>query len=421
MSLLLMLCLLILSAMVSAAESAYFALKPADIDELERSADKTDKRILEFVAKPKRLLATLLIALNFVNIAFVIASTYLMRSWFNFSDNPIIGFLFQTVLVTFMIVMIAEIIPKIYATQHPLATGRKMDIFTSFLLKVFYPLSTMLIASGSFIDKRLKKVSKTISVDELSHALELTDVEDLPNKDQRILKGIVKFGNTDVKEIMHSRMDVTAVEITTAWPDLLNVIINTGFSRIPVYKGNLDTIRGVLYIKDLLPHLEKDNFNWQSLLREPFFVPENKKIDDLLKEFQHSKIHLAIVVDEYGGTSGIVTLEDIIEEIVGDINDEFDDDEIIYSKIDKLNYVFEGKISLKDLCRILELDNSLFEKRKGDSDTLAGFLIEIEERIPLKNEELIFEGVKFRIESSDNRRIKRVKVTLPEKEIENAG
>lgn len=412
-----MLSLLFISAWISASETAFFSLTPSDVVTLKSSDSKTDSKILLLIDRPKRLLATLLIGLNFVNIAIVILSTFITTGLVDFSGNPILGFLVQVVIVTFLILLIAEIIPKVYAAQHPLIISRVTLYPVILLEKLFYPLSSFLIFSTSIIDKRFKQKGLNVSVDELSHALELTSKTEIPQGDRKILKGIVNFGNIDVKQIMKYRMDVIAFEYDTLFKDLLNDILNSGFSRVPVYKETLDHISGVLYIKDLLPYLDEgQNFKWQNLIRPPFFIPENKKIDDLLKEFQQKKIHLAIVVDEYGGTSGIVTLEDVIEEIVGEINDEFDDDDLVYSKLDDENYVFEGKVPLNDLYRIMGIDGEPLEKIKGDADTLAGFLIELQGKIPQKNEKIVFNTLTFKIESADNRKVKRVKVTVSKEE-----
>ena len=399
-------------AMFSAAESAFFSLSLADREKLKVSESKTDIKLLELINQPKRVLATLLISINFVNIAIVILSTFIISSLFDFSHNPTLGFVIQVVAVTFLILLVGEVIPKIYATQKPLKAARFMLYPVLSLQKIFYPLSSFLIFSTSIIDKRVKQRGHSISVDQLSQALDLTNENELQKGDHEILKGIVKFGNVDVKQVMKSRMDVTAFDFEMSYKELLNNILASGFSRIPIYKETFDHVAGVIYIKDLLPHLQKETFEWQSLIRPPFFVPESKKLDDLLKDFQHKKIHLAIVVDEYGGTSGIVTLEDIIEEIVGEINDEFDDDDIVYSKLDENNFVFEGKVLLNDLYRIMEMDGKSFEDAKGESDTLAGFLIELKGKIPLKNEKISFKNLYFKIESADNRRIRRVKVTI---------
>ncbi|MCW3083264.1 MAG: gliding motility-associated protein GldE [Bacteroidetes bacterium] len=408
-----MLIFLCIVALVSAAESAFFALTPTDLETLKESSSKTDDRILLLINKPKRLLATLLISINFINIAIVILSTYVMEGLFDFSQSPTLGFVIQVVVVTFLILMVGEVIPKIYSTQNPLRVARVLLFFIVLLQQIFYPISSVLVYSTSMINKLVKPKAHNISVDELSQALELTSDEDIPEEDHKILQGIVKFGNTDVKQIMKSRTDVTAIEFGTNYKKLLAEITNYGFSRVPIYKETIDQITGVLYTKDLLPYLnEADTFNWQGIIRPPFFVPENKKIDDLLREFQFKKIHLAVVVDEYGGTSGIVTLEDVIEEIVGEINDEFDDDDLTYSKLDDDNYVFEGKAHLNDVYRVLEIDGDVFEEAKGEADSLAGLLLELEGRIPKKGDLIKFENLLFTIESADNRKIKRVKITI---------
>jgi putative hemolysin len=404
--------LLVLTAMVSAAEAAFFSLTPSDIDQLKKSASRTDQKIIQAIGYPKRLLATLLISINFLNIAIVLISTIIISSSFDFSSNPTVGFIIQVVVVAFLILLIGEVIPKIYATQNAKVTSRIMIFPVVFLQKLFLPLSSFLIFSTSLIDKRVKRKRHNISVDQLSHALDLTGNQELHKEDQKILKGIVRFGNIDVKQIMKSRMDVVAFEQNTNFKELLSKILSSGFSRIPIYKKTFDNVIGVLYIKDLLPHFEKESFDWLPLVRPPFFVPESKKIDDLLKDFQHKKIHLALVVDEYGGTSGIVTLEDVIEEIIGEINDEFDDDDLVYSRLDENNFVFEGKILLNDLYRIMEIDGKDFEEIKGEADTLAGFLIELEGKIPHKNEKIVFRNLNFIIEAVDNRKIRRVKVSV---------
>lgn len=408
-----MLLLLLIVAIVSAAESAFFSLTPTDMEELRTSGEKTDDKILVITEAPKRLLATLLISVNFINIAIVILSNFVIEELFDFSSNPLIGFIIQVVAITFLILLIGEVTPKIYATQNPLRTSRLLIFFVQLLQRIFYPVSSFLIFVTSLLDKIIKPRAHNISVDELSQALELTVDEDIPEEDHKILKGIVKFGNTDVKQIMRSRVDVIAFESNIGFTKLMDAITTNGFSRVPIYKGTLDNIAGVLYSKDLLQYMdETDDFNWHSIIRPPFFVPENKKIDDLLREFQYKKIHLAVVVDEYGGTSGIVTLEDVIEEIVGEINDEFDDDDLIYSKLDDSNYVFEGKAHLNDVYRVLQIDGEAFEDVKGEADTLAGLILELEERIPTKNETIQFKNLQFTIEAADNRRIKRVKVTI---------
>ncbi|MEO6903733.1 MAG: gliding motility-associated protein GldE [Bacteroidia bacterium] len=405
--------LLVLVALVSAAEASFFSLTPTDIDELKTSNNKTDEKILLLVDKPKRLLATLLISVNFLSIAVVITSTYVIEGLLDFSANPTLGFLIQVVAVTFLILLIGEVTPKIYATQNPLRASRALVVLVQVIQRIFYPISSLLMYATSLLDKIIKPGSHNISVDQLSQALELTVDEDIPIEDHKILQGIVKFGHTDVKQIMKSRMDVSAFEQSLRFKQLLAEITASGFSRVPIYKETLDNVVGILYTKDLLQYLdETDDFNWHAIMRPSFFVPENKKIDDLLREFQFKKIHLAIVVDEYGGTSGIVTLEDVIEEIVGEINDEFDDDGLVYSKLDDNNFVFEGKAHLNDVYRILQIDGEVFEDAKGEADSLAGFIIEIEGRIPTKNEKIVFKNLTFTIESADNRKIKRIKITI---------
>lgn len=408
-----MLLLLILSGLVSGSEVAYFSLSPADLEELESASDNSSKTVLHLLEKPKRLLATILIANNFINVSIVVLSTVLTDKLFYMITDPVALFFIQVLLVTFLILLMGEVIPKIYANTHQKIMAKLMAYPILILVKVFKPLSLLLVNSTKIIDKRFKKKGHTISVSDLSHALELTTTEETSGNEQQILKGIVKFGNTDVKQIMKSRVNVSAFEYDIDYKTLLDKIVESGFSRIPIYKENFDTISGILYIKDLLPYLNNDaGFEWQKLLRPPIFVPENKKIDDLLKEFQRKKIHLAVVVDEYGGSSGIVTLEDIMEEIVGEISDEFDEEELVYSKLDEHNYVFEGKTALNDLYRVLNIDGDIFEQTKGESDTLAGFILELEGAFPAKGAEINFNNYTFKIESVDSRRIKTVKVTI---------
>ena len=407
--------LLALSALISSSEVAFFSLSPRSRDELRKSSSARDKILLQIYDKPKRLLATILIANNLVNIGIVLISTIIAEQELKFIANPLIAFLIQVVAVTFLILLFGEVIPKVYANQHSLPVARLMAYPISFWEKLLYPLSFLLIKSTAFIDKKVKKKTHSISVEDLSHALDLTLSADMPEAEKKILKGIVKFGQLNVKQIMTPRMDVTAFDYNTPYKKLVEEILVSRYSRIPIYRESIDKIAGILSVKDLLSYIDKeDDFKWQTLIREPLFVPENKKNDDLLKEFQHRKIHMAIVVDEFGGTSGIVTLEDVIEEIVGEINDEFDDDDLIYSKLDDTNYVFEGKISLSDLSRKLAIDSSLFELPNGrEADTLAGFLIEFTGNIPKKGEEVKFKDYIFTVESADNRKIKRVKITVP--------
>ena len=413
LELLLMLILLLLSGLISGSEVAFFSLDPKDISELESEENKANQQTLDLLRFPKRLLATILIANNLVNVAIIIFSTIIINNIFDFSEHKAIGFSIQVVVVTFLLLLFGEVIPKIYSNRNSKKITQLMAAPLIILRKAFLPLSLTLVRSTNFLGKRLQKKSDNISVDELSHALELTADEHSDEEEQKILKGIVKFGNTDVKQIMTARVDVFALDNSENFDAVIALILDSGFSRIPVYNGNFDSIDGLLYVKDLLPHIDSpDNFEWQKLLRQPFFVPENKKIDDLLEEIQQKKIHLAIVVDEYGGTSGIVTLEDIIEEIVGDISDEFDDDNLTYSKLDEENFIFEGKTSLNDFYRMVDIDGSNFENRKGDSDTLAGFVIEQAGHIPVKGESIDFLNFTFLVESADQRRVSSIKVTI---------
>ena len=409
----LMVLLLFASAMISGSEVAYFSLGPGDLAELENGKSKKGLGVIELLKKPQRLLATILITNNFVNIAIVLLSTYVVEGVFNFTEYPLwLAITIQVVAVTFLILLFGEVMPKVYASANARFLSLVMASPLILCRKLFYPLSSILVRSTSLIHKKIKPRNKEFSSDELEQAIELTKDEDTTPDEEKILIGIARFGNTDVKQIMTPRTETVAFEYNTPYNELLPELIEHGYSRLPVYRESFDNVAGVLYLKDLLPYVHRDDFDWQNLLRQPFFVPENKKIDDLLKEFQERKIHLAIVVDEHGGMLGIVSLEDVIEEIVGDITDEFDEEEIIYSKLDEKNYIFEGKTQLIDLYRILEIDGSEFEERKGDSETLAGFILELAGRIPQKHEKLRFGRFLFVIEASDKRKIKRVKISL---------
>lgn len=408
-----MLILLLCSALISGSEVAFFSLSPTDKESIENDKNNSNKLLLALLEKPKRLLATILISNNFANISIVILSTFITESIIGEVAEPKVKFIVQVVVVTFLLLLLGEVIPKVYANKKPLSLATLMTTPTHYLSIILSPLSRLLVSSTSFIDKRIKKKGHQISVDELSHALELTADENEQQEDQKILKGIVKFGNTEVKQIMTPRVDVLCVEEDASFNKVRESIVASGFSRIPIIKDNFDNIRGLLYIKDLLPHLDKEEMNWFKLARKPFFVPENKKIDDLLREFQGKKMHMAIVVDEYGGSSGIVSLEDILEEIVGDISDEFDDDELVYSKLDDFNFIFEAKILLNDFYRVLQIGGSEFEAEKGESETLAGFVLELFGKIPKKNEKMRFNDYQISIDAADKRRIKRVKITLP--------
>jgi gliding motility-associated protein GldE len=412
-----LLILLATSALISGAEVAFFALKPHELEKIKTQKSKKAKLIDGFLSKPKELLATILITNNFVNVGIIILATYISGSLIDFQGNEWLQFIIQVIIITFLLLLFGEVLPKVYANNNAVRfvgfIVRPLSIFD----KVFKPLSQVLVVSSRIIDRKLQGKSHKLSVDDLSNALELTSDENEDKNEKKILEGIVKFGNTDVKQIMRSRIDVTALDQKSSFQQVLKTIRNTGYSRIPIYENSFDKIQGILYIKDLLPYLNKsEKLNWNELIREVFFVPENKKIDDLLKEFQEKKIHLAIVVDEYGGTSGIVTLEDIIEEIVGDISDEFDDDNIIYSKLDEHNYVFEGKTALNDFYRILSIDGERFENAKGESDSLAGFILELTRTMPKKDEKISFDNYTFTIEGVNKRRVTRIKVSVEGKE-----
>ena len=407
-----MLLLLFCSALISGSEVAFFTLNPNKWQEKDMS--KRQVVIKKLMHRPNHLLATILITNNFVNVAIIILSTYITASLFNFNSFPILEFIIQIVVVTFLLLLLGEVIPKVFANQNALAFAAFMSTPVKILSKVFAPVSSILVATTSLIEKRFQSKGYQISVDELSTALDLAGENDTNEEEKRILRSIVEFGNIDVKEIMKSRVDVLAIEEQTSFEEVKKLIISSGYSRIPIYKENFDTILGVLYIKDILKHIKKEKFDWTSLVRSPFFVPESKMIDDLLKEFQEKKIHLAIVVDEYGGTSGIVTLEDIIEEIVGEINYEFDDDGIIFSKLDNRNYIFEGKTSLNDVLKTIDGEIDFFDEVKGDADSLAGLILELKGNIPEKDEVLAYKPYTFTIESVDQRRIKRVKLSIDE-------
>ncbi|WP_289043521.1 gliding motility-associated protein GldE [uncultured Olleya sp.] len=410
----LLIVLLICSAMISGAEVALFSLTKSDLED-ENLQDKKQIQILsKLLARPKKLLATILVANNFINIGIVILFAFLGNYMFANITSPVAKFILEVVVVTFLILLFGEILPKIYASRNNL----KFSTFMAYPLRVldvlFAPLSLPMRSITLGIHNRLGKQKSNISVDQLSQALELTSEYDTTKEEQKILQGIVSFGNTDTKQVMQPRIDVFALNVEQPYDQIIPDIISNGYSRIPVYKENMDTIIGVLYVKDLLPYIDQKNFDWTALLREPFFVPENKKLDDLMAEFQEKKVHLAMVVDEYGGTSGLVSLEDIIEEIVGDISDEFDDEDLIYSKLDDKNYVFEGKTALKDFYKIIKLEeDTVFEDNKGEAETIAGFILENSGGFPKRNSKINFENYIFTIEALDKKRIKRVKITLP--------
>ncbi len=412
-SLLVIALLLMISALISGSEVAYFSISPNDRQQLNSREDKKGALVLENLNKPDNLLATILVTNNFVNVGVVMLSTYVLNNTVDFSEAPVLGFIVQVVIVTFFLLLFGEIIPKVYAAKNALGVAQLMATPLYLLGKLFAPINFMLIRSTSVVNRRMqKKQSTNISVDELSHALELTDDQDLTD-DKEILEGIVNFGNKTAEEIMIPRVDVQSIEITESIEHLVNIINTSGYSRIPVYEDNHDNIKGVLYIKDLLPYLnQSEDFQWQEIIRPPFFVPESKKIDDLLQDFQKNKVHLAIVVDEYGGNSGVVTLEDILEEIVGDISDEFDEDHSYYTRISENVFLFEGKTLIDDFCKVTGADVALFAKAKVVADTLAGLVLEIKGEIPKQYAKIEYDKFIFTIELVDNRRIKKIKVEV---------
>jgi gliding motility-associated protein GldE len=406
--------LLISSALISGTEVAFFSLSQVDIDDLSSINEKDT--VVKLLQKPKKLLATILITNNFINILIVLLFASLGEQLLQDFDYSIFGvkvrFLIEVVLVTFLILLFGEVLPKVYASRKAVRFASFMSKPVQVLNTLLTPLSYPLINLTNIVEKSLGSKTNIFSVETLSQALELTSKGATTKDEQKILEGIVSFGNTETVHIMKPRIDNFALSDDETYEAVLDKILKNGYSRNPVYHENIDTIIGVLYAKDLLAHLNKKTFKWQRLLRDPLFVPENKKLDDLLAEFQEKKNHLAIVVDEYGGTSGLVTLEDVIEEIVGDINDEFDDDDLSYSKIDEHNYIFEGKTTIKDFCKVLDdEDEALFEDEKGESETLAGFLLEISGKFPKRGEKINFKKYTFTIEALDNKRIKQVKTT----------
>lgn len=407
-----LLVLLLFSALISGSEVAFFSLTPSQLLEIEESENSNDKIIQSLLINPKKLLATILIANNFVNIAIVVLSTFLMGMIPGISSFPgYIIFLIQVVGVTFLILLFGEVLPKVYATNQATKLIRFMAAPMLLIERIVSPFSYLLINSTSFIDKKIRKNNKSLSVEELEHAFELTE-DTLQREERKILKSIVRFGNTDVKQIMTARTFAKAFEQEISFEELLEQAGGIGYSRIPVYQESFDVVIGILYLKDLLPYIDRKNFDWKKLLRQPFFVPENKKIDDLLKEFQRKKVHLAIVVDEYGGTSGIVTLEDILEEIVGEITDEFDDEEIKYSKLAENVYIFDGATSLIDIYKVLGIEGEEFEEAKGEADSIAGFIIEQAGIIPQKGEKVKFINYEFTIMAADKRKVKQIQLTL---------
>lgn len=418
-AILLTLVLLGMSGFASGAEIAFFSLSPSDISELNASKHPRDKRIQLLREDSERTLATILITNNLVNVTIIMLCNYIFAQLVNFGNAVWLQFLCITVLLTFILLLFGEIMPKVFSRQNPLAFCRRSVGGISICRSVFWPLETILLRSGILAEKVVQKESHVLSVDDLEQALELTDKNDI--KDERsMLKGIIRFGDETAKEVMTSRQDIVDLDIKCSYADVLKCIVENNYSRIPIYQENEDNIRGVLYIKDLLPHLSKPaTFRWQSLIRPPYFVPETKKIDDLMREFQENKVHIAIVVDEFGGTSGIVTLEDILEEIVGEINDEYDEDTKNYSKLNYNTYLFEGKTLLSDFCKVLNVDDDEFVDVEGDADTLAGLLLEIKGDFPSMHEKIDYKNYTFEVMEIDQRRISKVKVTVHEKKYLN--
>ena len=413
--------LLVCSALISGAEVALFSLSKSDLEPEENTPSKALETIIALLHRPKKLLATILVANNFINIGIVLLFASLSEHLFKGVNSELdlvffkidLVFFIEVIIITFLILMFGEILPKIYANRNNLKFSKFMARPLKILDVLFAPISMPMRRLTLMIHKGLGKQKSNLNVDYLSQALELTSEEDTTKEEQKILQGIVSFGNTDTKQVMRPRIDIFALESSLKFEAIIPEIVAHGYSRIPVYEDSIDSVSGILYAKDLLPHLQKKEFDWNSLLRVPLFVPENKKLDDLMVEFQEKKIHLAIVVDEYGGTSGVVSLEDVIEEIVGDISDEFDDDDLIYSKIDENNYVFDGKTALKDFYRIIKLeDESIFENHKGEAETIAGFVLEISKSFPKIRSKIKFNSYTFVVEGIDNKRIKQLKVTL---------
>ena len=410
---LVILCLLLVaSALISGSETAFFSLQPADIDELESRNDSKSQLVLKLREQPKTLLATILIGNNFVNVTITLLATYIVSEMFDMVNHPAAAFIMEVVVITSLVLIIGEITPKILATRKPVKFSRFMARTLQVLVVVFRPLSKLLVNSTSFMDKHLEKKKAEISMDDLSAAVDIATEASTPIEEKNMLKGIATFTEKEVSSVMKPRIDIIAVEISMPFREMLDTVIQSGFSRIPVYEESLDKVSGILYVKDLLPYLDAQTFAWQTLLRPAFFVPENRKINDLFQDFREKKIHIAIVVDEYGGTSGLITMEDVIEEIVGEINDEFDNvkQEQHYTKIDESTYLFKAQTSIVDFCKVFNLDEDYFEELRGEADTLAGLVLEIEGRIPEVGFNFNVEKFNFEITEADHRRIIQIKV-----------
>lgn len=404
--------LLLFSAFASGSEIAFFSLSPNDINELEESSSAKDKRILELREDSERTLATILIANNVINVTIIMLCNYFFTNVVDFGSAVWLQFLVITILLTFLLLLFGEIMPKVYCGQHALKMCRMFCDSIFFLRKLFRPLSSVLMRSGALAGKVVQTENHVLSVDDLEQALELTDKEDL-KEEKNMLEGIVRFGDETAKEVMTSRQDIVDLDFKSKFHEVIQCVVDNNYSRIPVYQDSIDNIRGILYIKDLLPHLSKsDTFRWQSLIRPPYFVPETKKIDDLLREFQENKVHIAIVVDEFGGTSGLITMEDILEEIVGEINDEYDEEEKSYVRVNANTYVFEGKTLLSDFFKIMDLDDETFEEVEGDADSLAGLLLEIKGDFPELHERIDYKNFTFEVTALDEHRISKIKVIV---------
>ena len=408
--------LLIASALISSSETAFFSLQPADIDDLESRTDAKSKLVLKLREKPKTLLATILIGNNFVNVTITLLSTYIMALLFDMKNYPWAAFLLEVVIVTSLILIVGEITPKIYAGKRPVNVARFMARPLRFLIGLFKPLSKPLVNSTSFMDKHLEKKKGDISMEDLSTAVDIATEESTPLEEKQMLKGIASFSEKEVSGVMIPRVDIIGVEKGMEFTEMLAIVIKSGFSRIPVYEETLDKVSGILYVKDLLPYLDAQSYEWQKLIRPAFFVPENRKINDLFQDFREKKIHIAIVVDEYGGTSGLITMEDVIEEIVGEINDEFDEANVEehYTKLEDGSYLFKAQTSIVDFCKVFGVDESYFEPMQGEADTLAGLILEIEGRIPEIGFKFNFEKFHMEITDADTKRIKEVKVLFDE-------
>ncbi len=402
--------MLICSALISGSEVAFFSLTPSETEVLEERANRRSKLVLELLKRPEDLLANILICNNFINVGIVILSSFITSSLMDSSAVPVLGFVIQVVLITFMILLFGEILPKIYADRFSEYFAILMAMPLRFTGKLFRPLVYLLTKSTSLVNKNVARKRKNISMDDLSEALDIAT--GVFSEEKKMLEGIVKFSNLEASEIMQPRMDVTNVDINTSMEKLLEVVLKSGYSRIPVFEANADNVKGILYVKDLLPHIKKLRFRWQTLIRPPFFVPETKKINDLLQEFQQTKIHLAIVVDEYGGMKGIVTMEDILEEVVGEITDESDEAEEFYRKIDDHTYLFDGKTLLNDFFKVTDLETETLEDVRGEAETLAGLILELKGDFPKLNDTLDCKNIRFTITDMDKRRIKQIKVRL---------